>query len=43
MVLRIMHMLQRSTLLATSFGVIGRCKLYMCIGRETMPHTFSIV
>ncbi|CAN1190159.1 hypothetical protein LINPERPRIM_LOCUS386 [Linum perenne] len=38
-----MHMLQSSTLLKTSFGVIGRCRLSVCTGRVTMPQTSSVV
>ncbi|CAN1160669.1 hypothetical protein LINPERPRIM_LOCUS37727 [Linum perenne] len=38
-----MHMLRPSTLLETSFDVIGRCRLSMCTGRVTMPQTSSLV
>ncbi|CAN1124046.1 hypothetical protein LINPERPRIM_LOCUS3554 [Linum perenne] len=31
MVSRIMHMLRPSTLFETSYDVIGRCRLFMCI------------
>ncbi|CAN1769910.1 hypothetical protein LINPERHAP1_LOCUS11443 [Linum perenne] len=38
-----MHILRPSTLLDTSFGVIGRFRLSMCIGRVTMSQTSSLV
>ncbi|CAN1162103.1 hypothetical protein LINPERPRIM_LOCUS1357 [Linum perenne] len=38
-----MHMLRPSTLLETSFDVIGRCRLFMCTESVTMQQTSSLV